>query len=95
MNKENLEVLLTNQSFQEAGGNILFPNLQLQGIITVEEIGGNTGKDSAIEEANKKLMEIAKKDGSSHIFKVEYKFGTYGHPNNNRFYCYAIGTAYR
>jgi len=61
MVKENIEVKLTNQSFQEAGGKESFPNLELGGIVAAEAIGFDGGKDNAMDAANKELIRIAKK----------------------------------
>lgn len=89
-------VKITNQSFRDAGGLEVFPDLEIQEIIFTEGTGhcDEQGHVAASRKANENLTSKAIQLGYTHIFKATYEFKTYGHPNNDNFTCYVMGTGY-
>jgi len=89
-------VRLTTQSFAEAGGLNVYPDLEMRTVIAAA--GGSSwevkGEAAAVADANKNLSETAKQEGFSHVFGIKYKLSYYGYPDSNRFKCYAEGTGY-
>jgi hypothetical protein len=85
-----MPVTLTNQSFMDAGGKDLFPDLEMRSIISV--ISSHSGKiNHALDSANAEMKEEAEMMEYTHVFGIEYNFmleeeGVYS--------CSAIGTGY-
>jgi len=91
----NKSVKITNQSFRDASGLEVFPDLEMNGIIFARGLGyPEKGRGAAFDEANKDLTLEAIKRGCTHIFEATYEFHIYGHSSNNNFVCHATGTAY-
>ncbi len=91
---EKLEVKLSNQSFVEAGGRDVFPNLEIAGTVLAKlDAGENSGKHWNRERVNQELDYQAKNLSATHVFKVEYLFRPDKH-NGEDLYG-AVGTAYK
>ena len=93
---KKLEVKLTNQSFSDAGGLEVFPELEMGDIVVVLEkrIEGYT---PAIESTYEKLKEKTKDQGFTHIFGVSHECNLDPdvHPGYNKYQCEAKGTGYK
>ena len=94
------DIILTIQSFRDAGGLDVFPHLEIRSTLRahgdswendqgMEEIN----KQSALEEANKDLREKAKRGGYTAVFGIVYNFSKRG--CGVCFECEAIGTGYK
>jgi len=93
-------VLITNQSFREAGGRSEFPNLDMIGLVNVEiELRESSGMYSYdgesepeqkfdIDEANELLTARVRGVGGTHLFRVQYVTNSTGQVQ------IAYGTAY-
>jgi hypothetical protein len=90
--KKKLKVIITEQSFAEAGGRDLFGRLKMLGPVyttlhSEEIIPANLCND--FEKINLALSNKALEIKSKYVFDIKYERGT-----NNRI-CGARGTAYR
>ncbi len=89
-----IKVKLSNQSFVEAGGKDVYPDLEVAGIVFAKlNAGEHSGKDYDTARVNKRLDTQAINLGATYVFKVEYLFRPDQH-DGEHLYC-AIGTAYR
>ncbi|MFA4960882.1 MAG: hypothetical protein WC548_04440 [Candidatus Pacearchaeota archaeon] len=91
-------VVITNQSFRDAGGLETFPDLEIQDMIVCKAIGEeHGGRISAISAGIAQLRSTALEQGCSHVFKVEYE--TIPNPNYHHSYhifdCEIKGTPYK
>jgi hypothetical protein len=81
---------LTNQSFVEAGGKEVFPDLEMDAPVFGYGVGY---EERALENANIKLREAAEHHGDTHVFGIHYEVS--GDINDEWFECKAIGTGYK
>lgn len=87
-------VIITNQSFRDAGGLETFPNLSIDNIVYGERILG-IGKVEAMARADISLEAEAHMRDLTHVFDVRHELELNGHPSNNSYWCFAYGTGYR
>ena len=89
-----LKVKLSNQSFVEAGGKAVYPDLEIAGVVFGKlDKGENSGHLWNFDRVNKKLDLQAASMDATHVFGVEYLFRPDEFRGEN-LYC-AIGTAYK
>ena len=87
---ESKIILLTNQTFEEQGGEKVFPNLSIGKILVAE--GEGTTETLANFYARLNLMNKALKEEYTHVFSVEYSpFKT----ESRKFNCQASGVGYK
>jgi len=91
---KKLEVILSTQSFRDAGGSEGFPGLEVVGPVRARFVSNETYVKSG-DEIDRELQMEAFKKNMSHVFGVEYKSSVYGHPSNEEYTRFAIGTGYR
>ena len=90
-------VTLTHQSFREAGGHDVYPDLVMTGIVV-----GNIKKQddrafpSNLGDVNNQLIAQAQRMGATHVFGVQYRFreSAFGERYGDTV-CGAVGTAYK
>ncbi|NQV18653.1 MAG: hypothetical protein HQ534_08945 [Armatimonadetes bacterium] len=82
-------IRLTNQTFMEAGGNEVYPDLEMVGIVASEEINRRESSyDIVMDDLNSSLKRNANNKGCSYIFNIKYEHIEKGHST-------AIGTGYK
>jgi len=92
----NKPVIITTQTFREAGGLELFPNLEMGNSFSARKLGDEDGgESSARNKANSELRQMARRRGYTHLFGVRYKFDEYGHPSRGYAICTTTGTGYK
>ncbi|MFA6022841.1 MAG: hypothetical protein WC781_02015 [Candidatus Pacearchaeota archaeon] len=96
---KKLEVKITTQSFSEAGGLEVFPDLEMYGILIKEYREFNEGRkrEGAILSANELLKKEIIKLGITHIFGIKYELthARHFHIDYDAYDCLAIGTGYK
>ena len=90
---EELEVIITTQTFAEAGGTEAFPNLQMKGIV-IGDVKHQGDLSYLMGVLNFKLDDQAKANGYTHIFGVKYQFQDVKRPTSECVEHLAIGTGY-
>ncbi|NQU99450.1 MAG: hypothetical protein HQ538_01820 [Parcubacteria group bacterium] len=65
------KVKLTTQSFRDAGGKEVYPNLEMKGIVS-EQLDGNYAYYYAMNHLEEALINRAKQKGFTHVFGIEY-----------------------
>lgn len=89
-----IKVVMTNQSFAEAGGKEVFPDLEIAGTVVGKlDKGESSGHFWNVDRVNKQLDSCASVLGATHIFKVDYLFRPDEHDGEELYG--AIGTAYK
>lgn len=89
-------VVITNQSFRDAGGSESFPNLSIGNIVYGNRIlETEKGRVGAMARADISLEAEANKYNLTHVFNVRHALERDGHPVNNNYWCFAYGTGYR
>ena len=89
-----IKVIITNQSFVEAGGKEVFPDLEIAGTVVGKlDKGESSGHFWNVDRVNKQLDNCANVLGATHIFKVEYLFRQDEFDGEELYG--AIGTAYK
>lgn len=95
MTEKNL-VAITNQTFAEAGGSREYPQLEMGQTVMVVTNESQYTHTSLLEKANELLSNVAGKNGYTHLFAVEYKFGNFNcRPPSYGEDLKAIATGYR
>jgi hypothetical protein len=84
-------VIITTQTFREAGGLESFPELEMGNSFSASGFGDSDGGEiSAINDANREIRQLARGRGYTHVFDVKYNHDEFhGYPT-----CKAIGTGY-
>jgi len=79
----------TNQTFVEAGGNEVYPDLEMVGVVRCEVVNRrNAPYNQIIDELNSSIRRKASKRDYSHIFKIEYEVSIEGRST-------VMGTGYK
>lgn len=93
---ETLDVKLTTQSFREAGGREMFPNLEIGGIVAGQLLE-SYAYAYAVLKLNDILIQSARRKEYSHIFDIKYFTDQQlaQHSSNSSAVHTAIGTGYR
>jgi hypothetical protein len=86
-----LDVKLTNQSFRDAGGREVFPDLEIDAPLRVVTNGDDD--EEIWEYANDRLRQEAQKKGDTCVFGINYELKR-SSPLWD-FECTAIGTGYK
>jgi len=69
---DKLEVVLSADSFDDAGGSKKFSNLRVGDSVNAEVNSPRKGQAAAVVAANEALAEAARKSGYTHVFGIEY-----------------------
>jgi hypothetical protein len=89
-----MKVLLTNQSFVEAGASAEFCDLEPVGIVQAEAIYVQ-GRLAARKKALEKLAKGAEECGCAAVFKVEHNERLVSHSIHDMWDCLVLGTGYK
>ena len=91
------KVILTNQSFEGAGGLAVFSDLEMVDIISVgAKYTG--GRDLVIKSAHEELQKVARVQKITHVFGITYEWGKNcsRHPGYGVYHtCFVTGTGYK
>ena len=82
---------LTTQSFREAGGKGVFPDLKMDSPLRVRTNGFNA--EDTFNHANFRLREEAEKKGYAYVFGIKYNMKPV--ERTSHWECEAIGTGYK
>lgn len=89
-----IKVIMTNQSFVDAGGTEVYPDLEIAGTVVGKlDKEENSGHFWNVDRVNKQLDNCAEVLGATHIFNVEYLFRHHEHGGEQLYG--AVGTAYK
>lgn len=90
------KIKISNQSFRDAGGTEIYPNLDIEGIVQTITFNHKNSFEELMTKAHYELINKADKLGCTHIFGVEHKVYTgHGkHPSYGTDYV-VTGTAYK
>ncbi len=91
--QKQLEVKLTNQSFEGAGGSEMFPDLEMDALLFAEGSADFSQKEKAFENAKGELKRKAERRGYTHVFKVEHS--NFFYPDKGGITINMVGTGYR
>jgi hypothetical protein len=95
MSENELEVILTNQTFEGAGSSKQFPNLEMSKILFAEGrhiTRGNPNRLQAYRSASYHLIEAARSAGCKHVFNVRVESE---HSSMENTFVLLSGTGYR
>lgn len=92
-NKKNLEnVIITNQSFEEAGGVKVYPDLEIAEVVITRCDSYKAVCSNAIED----LKTIALEKGYTHVFRIQETHNSaYTHAGVLHHYIGLMGTGYK